>query len=233
MKKTISDYVVKLRSLGLEKQAENFHTEKIKDMERLRKSGLPQFNWLKLPYSEFNIQNTELIDFLSKYNGFVIRALPTEQGYKKGFTRRSKRGFFSFEDCKDFLTSIIKTNRNYYDVGITNWEPTKCGGIIISKAENLRAEFDIELDQLEHGETIPFISFLIDFTKLGHISDKTTHYLKQTFKNEKLSRKVLDCLTLNKDSFNPLFKRGYFEFVITKTNKIRFLDYKVNPMYLK
>jgi len=228
---TISDWIIEMEKAGLNKLARAFHSKKLKDYERLKKTGLPTFDDFIVPFRQFQKENKNLEEFLSKYKGFVIRAIPNT----KELPRRYKIGIHTFEDCQKFLDqNVQKENQDKYSVFLTEHEPTNKSGIIISKRDKLFFEIgECGLDELSHGRD-PSISCIIDFTKIGHISDKTQWKIKKNKQNEKLMYNVLRYIEISRDNFNPLFIKGYFEFVKTKkTNRIKFVDYKINKSYLK
>lgn len=148
--------------------------------------------------------------------------------------RKYKIGLHSFEEAEEFLQhSIDNKTKDNYRILITEHELNNKSGIIISRGKDLLIEVgNFGLDELTHGKP-PSASLRIDFTKVGHISDKFFWEIKPNSEIEKLIKRSLNYIELTRDSFNPLFKRGYFEFVVTETNRIIFLDYKTNEMYLK
>ena len=218
-----------MKSKGLESLAAAFHSEKVEDAKRLEKSGLPVFRGYRLPYPEFKKENSELIDFLrSCKKGVVIRALPQTPK----LPRRYKIGVKGFEPCLGFLKQNV-VQGNTYIVYLTEWEPQDKSAIIISGQRELRAEVgNCSLDELSHGR-ICTLSGIIDFTRIGHVEDKTIWQRKGDLRDRKFLNQALRFLELTRDSFNPLYRRGYFELISTESGKVKFVDYKINPMYIK
>ena len=195
---------------------------------------LPQFDCLVLPYRNFNLQNLELVKFyqehLAKGEGFCVRALPTIEGLEKGFTRKPTLGFLDFEQSKSFLESIIKDNTNFYDVGLTNWIPQDYGLAIAAGIENGRlilGEIARDLQKLTAGKENPLASVCIDRGGLGHLEDKTFWKLgdKNTLEGGFLWSAINNYVLAGKDRFDLSFWPGYYEAVVTKKGKIKFVDY--------
>jgi hypothetical protein len=228
MAKTMSDWIIAMQTKGLESLAKSIHTNKIEDAKRLENSGLPVFKGMRLPYREFHKQNQDLIKFLKSCEGVVIRALPINPK----LPRRYKIGVRSFEECEEFLRHHVKKGQEY-EVYITEWEAQERSAIIISNPKEVRLEVGrCNLDELSHEENCS-LSCRIDLTRIGHLENKTEWGKKGDKKDRKTMQKALRDLELTRDTFNPLFRRGYFELVLTQSGKIKFVDYKINPMYLK
>lgn len=230
--KTISDWIIEAKRRN--KDLEKFHTEKKEDLQRLEEArdALPQFHSITLPYSEFKRSNERLMEFISKYKGFCVRALPNERGKERGFARRNKRGYLSFEECKKFLSEIIQKNKEDYDVGISDWEPSKFGFILISGTRNIYGEIGNDLEALSHGTEEVLASFAIDKAKIGHLENKTTWGIEKNKEAKKYLLKALSYIKAPFDNFNPIFLPGYFEGTILESGDVRFLDYKINKAYL-
>ncbi len=231
---TVSDWIIEMENAGLDKIATLFHSEKLQDYKRLKESGLPTFDDFIIPYNQFDKGNKTLKDFLSKYEGFVIRAIPNT----KELPRKYKIGVYSFDDCLDFLTkNVQREHKEKYSVLLTDHEPTTWAGIIISKPQDVLIEVaQSGLDELSHGQVTPSGGY---FAKHG-----CNHFRSMRYNTEDVQQKILmwramqylrKDLQSDSDLFpNIAFKKGYFEFVTTERNdRIKFLDYKVNEMYLK
>lgn len=226
---TMSDWEIAIRNAGRVNSANAIHTDKIEDAERLRKSGLPQYRGLQLPYNKFMRDNRGLSDFLEFCKGgVVIRALPQT----KDLPRRYKIGVNGFEECLAFLKENVVQGESYI-VYLTEWEPQSKSGIVISNAGGLRAEIgNCGLDELSHGRD-PTLSCTINLTKIGHLEDKIVWQRRGEPEDRIFLERILKTLELTRDRFNPHYRRGYFELVLTENGKIRFVDYKVNSNYLK
>ncbi len=228
---TISDWIIELKEYNSE-LADDFHTIKLEDNERLKQSGLPIFNDLRLPYSSFIKDNKKLMSFLFRYDAFCIRALPRTSDLPRKY---DKDNICTFEDCLDFLLNkgVKKGRENDYDVLISGYEISLKSGIILSRDRYVNVEIgDCECDELSHGHD-PCLSAIIDFRGIGHITDKTKWKIDGDYMSKQFMFNALRYIELSRDSFNPLYKKGYFEFVLTTSNKIKFLDYKINEAYLK
>lgn len=234
---TISDWIKEGNKRGIEKSVKEFHTEKSEDDKRLIRSGLPCFDRFEVPYSHFSEQNKTLMKFLSKYSEFVIRALPIPK--ESNLPRRPKIGVKSLEECLDFLQELFSTDEaligkeQLYKISLVERKPTKGAGIIFSTPKKVIAELGYcGLDELSHGHN-PVASFVIDFSRVGHLENKTIWLKEGNNKDRILMWNALRYLELSRDSFNPHYMRGYFEFLVLKDNRVVFWDYKVNEMYLK
>ncbi len=190
---------------------------------------MPIFLGLSISYPEFNNQNKTLIDFLRVCDkGIVIRALPNTPKYP----RRYKIGVRGFEECVRFLEESIAPGIEY-TIYMTEWEPQDRSAIIISSPERVLLEVgSCGLDELSHGGETN-LRLGVNFTKIGHLEDKTSWLKQGDPRDRQVASQALKEITLNPDSFNPLYMRGYFEIVGTTSGKVRFIDYKVNEMYLR
>jgi len=230
----MSDWEAEMRKRGFESLAEKIHTERIEDMVRLGESGLPQYDFLTLPYMQFKKDNNELTQFIEKYQeqkqGFCIRALPTKEGMREGLTRKFKFDYMDYQDMKDFLKENIKEPYSSWNVGLTNWEPNSYGGIIILNENQTIIEMAREEEggvrATGYGEVIPVRG------ERGFVRGTYYHGLRYNTTNIK-ERQIL-WKALQEVMKNPkTCEGGYFEFVVTeRNNKIMFIDYKINPLYL-
>lgn len=223
----MSDWEKSLRKVGREDLANKIHTEKSEDMKRLKNSGLPQFEYFETPYLYFRENNKSLMNFIDKHleqgKGFCIRALPTEEGIKKGLTRRPTMGYFNYEEMNNFLEEVTEDKTEYWKVGLSDWEPGKYGGVVVVKNFAALGEIARELDKLTGGLENPLAGF-----ELG-ISQIAKWYVE---KDKDAKEKLWEAFQIVRE--NPkINKIGYFEFVTTEKNgNIKFLDYKINASYL-
>jgi len=222
---TISDWIISMEKLspGLSK---SLHSEKRQDIQRLANSGLPVTEGFKISYVNFLKQPKRLIKFLKSYNQFVVRALPNTPK----LPRRYKKYLKNYEQASNFLKSVIKT-KNIYDVFITHQPSEKYSGIIsLSPAIAVVELGTIGLDKFSHGlgtrnggiflnsGSNKFSLFETYSTGKRKTSDKLTNYMHQSLRY------------ITKADF-PI-RQGYFEFLISKEDKIYFVDYKINEGYL-
>ncbi|MDD5177901.1 MAG: hypothetical protein PHT54_01290 [Candidatus Nanoarchaeia archaeon] len=227
--KNMSHWIIEAEKHGI--SLNGFHTSKLEDLKLLINSKLPMFETHILPYLDFINSPSYAEDFLKKAPSLVILAIPDTAS----LPRAHKMGISSYDECKNFLIQKgVDQNKNNYSVVLINPEgENKKGGIIISRDTGLLLEVvDGTVEDISYGIN-PSISYQIDFTRVGHLEDKVIWNKGGSFEDKKLVKSILSYLTLNPDSFNPLFLRGYFEVVITQTDEIKFIDYKVNKMYLK
>jgi len=226
--KTMSNWETALRRDGEGELADKVHTEKSEDMIRLQQSGLPQFDYLEIPYADFTENNRQLIEFISKYiqqgKGFCIRALPTEEGRKRELTREPTKGYLNYESMENFLEKVIRGDENLWTIGLSDWEPNEYGGIIVIKNFSARGEITRELDRLTAGKENPLAGFKFD----GEFGRAKWYIEKEESAKEELWR------AFQIVGENPRTNRkGYFEFIVTeKSGEIKFLDYKINETYL-
>ena len=223
---TISQWRIEMEKAGLAETSKSFFSDKRKDYEGLKQSGLPVFDDFVVPFEQFEEGNEKLKRFLSQHEGFVVRAIPKMEG----LPRRYKIGVHNFSDCQNFLHEIQRKDRSKYLVFLTEYEPTDWGGIIISRPQNIFIEVSEDgLDKLSHGQVIPIGEYL-ELCDYDHF--------KKIENNASTSGRVMWSALehLIKDSPTagiPNLMKGYFEFVRTQRGKIKFLDYKTNEAYLK
>jgi len=231
--KTISDWIIALRKIGLEDIAQKFDSNKLEDNERLKKSGLPVFAEFIAPIREFNRDNNSLMNFLGKYNDFVVRAIPKT----KDLPRRYKIGVKTFEECEEFLKENVKPeNTSVYSVFLTERVESEWSGVILSGEKEIFIDIArAGLDSLSHGEVVP-IGGRFAFHDFNHF--RTMRYYNTDDARERET--IWDSLQsitkgndlLDSDQFPNLnLMRGYFEFVITLDKRIVFLDYKIKEGY--
>jgi len=231
---TISDWIIGMEKAGLNESAKSFHSKKLQDYERLKKSGLPVFDDFIIPFKQFQKGNKDLKEFLARYESFVIRAIPNT----RELPRRYKIGVYGFEGCQKFLNQHVqKEDQDKYSVFLTEHEPTNWAGIIISRSQDTLIEIaQSGLDELSHGQFTPVG---------GHFAQhKQNHFKSMKYNTKNIQERELIWGTLqylrsdlptDSDLFpNINFMKGYFEFVkIERTDRIKFLDFKVNESYLK
>jgi hypothetical protein len=233
MGETMSDWIVSLRQAGQPAIAKRLSTNKIEDLEKLRKSGLPQFRWFDTSYQQFNGNNLGLLRFFAEHQGVCVRALPNTEGLQRDFTRKYKFGFLSFEDCLKFLRANIQEPADLWEVSLSEWEPHEYGFILQSGARFVRGEIGLQLDDLSHGKEVPLASFEFDRAGLGYISDKTKWLTCRNLDAKCSLWRAFSYIRAPWDNFDPICLGGYFEGVITKRRgEIKFIDYKTNLAYL-
>jgi hypothetical protein len=255
---TMSDWMNSLKSAGQERIANLYQTSRIEDDKRLLKSGLPVYDRILVSYQKFSEQNRKVARFLSKYQSYVIRALP-----KSGEgLRRPKIGLKNYKECRDFLDSLFEPGGDLhgkereYVVSLVEHEPAIGSGVIISNLERTVIEISEQgLDDLSHGKISDAIQGIYDFH--GIYPFREMRYSTEDPKKIELMQRAIDYirnnplqmiwqflknippgLPRNKYSIwmlllNLEFKTGYFEFVITKSGRIFFWDFKTNPAYTK
>lgn len=222
------------------KYFESIKTNKTIDLDNLEKSGLPCDDRISVPYRVFTRKNKELISFLEKYisegDGFCVRAIPTSEGRNKGFTRKPTFGFLDFDGCKKFLEEVIGKNTDLFSVEITNWRPNKYGGVIIANEKEgfVIGEIANDLAALtgEEGpneEGSPLASFRFD---LQDPISKLKWYRAEDKKAQQglyeVVRKYVLVGEWNDLKVNP----GYYEFIF-REGELKFVDFKLYPMFLK
>ena len=232
---TMSHWEVAMRKAGFVDRADGLHSEKLKDMLRLRESGLPQFAFLDIPYTDFLRDSSLVGDFIRRYGGICVRALPNNEGAKRGFTRAYKMGYLSLEECSRFLHDKIVNNRELWDISLTEWAPNKAGFVIISGERHVLGEIGRSLEDLSHGKEEPLARFTIDCSLVGHVIDKTIWEAKGRHKShyQKLLWNAFQYICIPGGNFDPYCLRGYFEGAVIQDGRVKFLDYKVNEIYLQ
>jgi hypothetical protein len=232
----------------LEKLGGKFYFDRLEDAARLASSGLPRWETIKVPYEEFTEGNITLQKFLSNHNRFLLGVIPKKG--TEGLTRGFSKDIWSWEDCLEFLKDPERNKTEFhkfpkqYNLKVAEYEPATHGGVIVSNPKGIRAETIREhhytqrktrlrgLSGLCEGET-PDLSCRMDLTRTGHITDKTSWEenapVKEIARQRRIILQALHYLELTRDSFNPHFMRGYFEFVCTDQKGetiIKFWDYK-------
>lgn len=243
--RTMSDWEKAARAVGLEKYADSIHTDRTKDFDLLQASGLPQDNRLSLPYEEFTQNNSVLKKFLEDHikrgDGFCVRAIPTREGFKQGFTRKYKKGLLDFRGCKEFLDGIIGDNRRLFWVELTNWIPSVYGGVIIANAEegfvigeiakDLAGLTGMEETEIKSGRPLASFNF--------SMNDPTKFPVRKLYwqrAEDERARGILyeavrkHVLVGEWDELQ--IRSGYYEFVFGDSG-LRFVDFKLHPMFLK
>ena len=221
MKGNIRDWVLEANKrrvkLGI------VETDKIQDGKILQESGLPCFQEYNLPYPKFKKENKSLLKFLAKYEQFTIRAIPGREGLKRDVLI----GVKSFEKCKKFLDKIIGANGKDYTVSIRENEENDGGGIIISNGKTIRGEFSHEgLANLSYGKVVPDVSCVVDLSVEGGLEDKIDFYCSNGKNYERIIRGAIKYLERNNS-----YMLGYFEFLLTKSGRTIFWDYKTERTY--
>ena len=236
MSGTISDWIIRMRKTpGLNTLADALHSDKRTDYQRLRESGLPTFADYTTPLGSFHSKNTHLKHFLAAHDAFIIRALP----HTSELPRRYTIGVRSLDECQAFLEETVTPGtEQHYSILLTAYEPPRWSGIIVSRDEDTLIEIaEAGLDELSHGKVTPVG---------GHYGfHGFNHFRSMRFNTEDPEEQAVMKLALayiQRRVYSPVyadafpkidFQRGYFEFVVTEgTNRIRFLDYKVNESYL-
>ncbi len=209
--RSMASWIIHASNHGIDMR--KFHSDKLEDNQRLEESGLPVWNKFKVPYREFHKNNPQLMEFFSKYEQFLIRAIPNTSE----LNRFSNLGVSDFKECLDFLRKGVNPKHaDSYSVLMTEWEPTEYGGIIISRPNSRIIEISKELDELEHGQVTPVTGYS---NGLG---------MKYTTEDTELRQLMWNSLKYVKGL------EGYFEFVITeKDRSIKFIDYKTSRGYLE
>ena len=228
--KTMSDIAKLSKEKGLNSIADKI-TLKQEKMRILMNSDIPQYDCRILPYLEFNKENNELMQFfdmhLAQGEGVCVRALPTQEGIRNGFTRKFKYGFLTFQDCTEFLKEKVKDD-SLYDVGLTSWIPSDYGIAIISGIQDRKvilAEIGKGVDTLTSGRETPLAGFTIDRSVVGHLENKTVWHIDKDKKARDFLWKTVRKHICLGDGFNPFVRYGYFEAVITQRDELRFIDY--------
>jgi hypothetical protein len=228
MGKTISDYIIALKEKGLENLACGLHTTKLEDYERLKNSGLPVYADISFKATDFSLDNKKLASFLSKYKEVTIRALPKTPD----LPRRYKICAKNYKECMDFLEQEVPENKKEdYKILLTEYQPSNSSGIIILRKDTAIVEIaEAGLDAFSHDEALCHtgifgISEYHKFRKIKIKSPKKGR-IKNKIKNAMYAS--LNCIT----KAQLPQAEGYFEFLITQKQEIKFLDYKTSQAYL-
>lgn len=249
---SLNDWRTAMINHNLKGLEEDFQFDRSQDDERIIDANLPHWDLHRETFLDFYENDSNFKDFLNKYNRYIIRLTP-KKGIKK-LPRFYSLNIYSMDDCKKFLKKVttesekFKKNQNKYNLALTEYEPATHGGVILSNPEQVIAE-TLREHHYQNKKTRlrglvgicenenPDLSFKLDLTKIGHIEDKIYFKSKVNQKETKrqlnIIKKTLKYLDISRDTFNPLFLRGYFEFVHTQNSGIKFWDYKINKPFLK
>ena len=222
-RKTMSDLIRIAEEKGINMQ--EFYSNKEEDLKNLAKSGLPTNENFYLKPEEFLRENQRLQDYFERHlkekSLFCVRVLPTEQGLKKGYTRKPRLGIRYFAEAKKHVVdTITQGEEDLWTIAITPMSFEELyGGVFAIGERYIQAEIGKSLEQLTSGEIDPLVSLIIDTTQPpGERINICKNESKpaETFLIEAISIAISRNL------------KGYFEFVIQKKikNEIIFVDYK-------
>jgi len=223
---TISDWVIGMGDSHPD-LAESLHSTKKQDNERLRNSGLPIYADFRLPYLKFLENQRKLIKFLQAHGTVCVRALPRTPK----LPRRYKLGVKSLDQAVEFLNSSIQ-DPEIYDILVSEQQPQKYSGIIILKPDQAVIEIGrLVLDKFSHGDGKRYVGNFDNegINKFRARGFSGNYQLPISPKIKTLMNRALRCIKSSKEICN----KGYFEFIVTDKNEIKFLDYKVAKGYFK
>ena len=122
---TIKDWIIYSKSKGID--LSYLDSDKNLDLQKLAGSGLPIFDLFSCSYSSFLANDPKLVDFLFRYSGFVVRAIPK---LGENLPRRYKIGITNFQEASSFLEEQARGNEKRYNVALTEWEPAIFSGVV-------------------------------------------------------------------------------------------------------
>ncbi len=226
---TVRDWIIYARSKGID--LDYLDSDKDEDTRKLEALEIPQDENYTCHYLQFNEDNKDLTEFMSKHKSFCVRAIPLP--HRKDLPRRPELGLKNFKECKQFLEEVVRGNEEDYKIITSEFNKQCYGGTLVSGDRYIRGEIAHSVADLCLNHTIPLASFEIDRGKVGHITDKTVWFLETDEKAKSCLWKALSYIKFGSESFNPTFHRGYFEFIVRKKDSgIRFIDYKDVEGYL-
>ncbi len=221
--KTISDWIILANSKGfLTKQFSDLHSIKSRDNEILKSLSLPRYADITIPGNDFVYKNSSLVDFLQKNKKVVIRALPNTSL----LPRRFNIGVSGLEECMEFKKKFVGNNSCQYTFLLSEIEDqTYCGTIILSDEKGICEIVEgSNHTMLAQGEKTP-IEYAT-FNTFGRILFSSLEYTMNS--DEHIKTYICQALGfVNKTGIEV----GYFEFVITESQGIKFIDYKQNKAY--
>jgi len=225
---TMSDWAAESRSRGI--NLNDYLTDKEEDLKRIERARLPHFDLFLCDAEKFRRDNNQLNIFLAQNQRegwqFCVRAVPTEEGYTRGYTRRPKIGLRGFEDSKRFLGEVIRRNeKGLWKVAITTMGYHPYGGVIRNGEIYTHAEIGRNLITLTSGEESPLV--MLEINKLASPGERIK--LREV-RNRDAELCLLDALKIVGE------RRGYFEFVTCLRNgkkETYFLDYKTAESYTR
>ncbi|MBW2996604.1 hypothetical protein KY332_04880 [Candidatus Woesearchaeota archaeon] len=190
------------------KRLEGLVSDKEQNLARIKEYGLPSLDFF-IPENISDIKQ-----FLKKYKSIVIRATPLDNRN----IRKYRLDVRSFEDYLSFLKDI---NPDNYKIILSEYVSCEYAGAIISNPPRIVIELlKGTHDELIHGSSTPFTNF-VDFT------GKMIYNEKMSEKEKNLVWKTLKTIKISKGDY----LKGYFEFLITKQDKPKFIDYNIRKIY--
>jgi len=223
---TISDWIIGLEERG-HALASELHSVKEIDYLRLKLSGLPIYKDFSLSYLRFIEKPRDLISFLNRYEMFVVRALPSTSN----LPRRYKKGVKDYRQASEFLNSVINPRKkDLYTILITEQEPQKFAGLIALRPDSAIIEVGMSgLDNFSHGLGKRWVGCFDNegINKFRAREYKTSYKIPINEKIKEIMNKALIYIKRSKRIHN----QGYFEFIVTKDDEIKFVDYKINKAY--
>jgi hypothetical protein len=228
MGETISDWIIALNKAGNFDLARAFASKKIEDYERLKSTGLPVLADFKVPFARFNEKNKRLGSFLGNHNQFVVRAIPNTNE----LPRRYEIGVETIDDCLAFLgENVRESDENKYTIFLTEYEPTSWSGITIADDNGLLVDVSRDgLDKLSHGLAKDVFGGFMPNYGVGRF--KVMSYEREDVESRGVMLRALNAIRKNSGFILNDGLEGYFEFVVTEeTNRLVFVDYKVNSAY--
>lgn len=223
---TISDWVIKMKDSHSD-LAESLHSTKKQDNERLRDSGLPIYEDIKLSYQDFLKNPVKIKEFLQTYGNVCVRALPRTSK----LPRKYKLNVKSLEEATEFLDSSVQDPK-IYDILVSEQQAQKYSGVIILTPDTATIEIGkSRLDRFSHGDGKRYVGTFdnIGLNKFKPKDFSGNYKLPINLRIKTLMNRALHCIKSSKEICN----RGYFEFVVTDQNDIKFLDFKVAEGYFK
>jgi len=186
------------------------NSKKLKRLIIDKEKNLYRIKEYKLPCLDFLVSKnkSDITQFLNRYKSIVARAMPLNDKN----VRKYKTDIRSFEEYLSFIGDI---ELDYYQIILSEYVPCKYAGAIISNSNNTVIELlKGTHDELVHGISTPFTSY-VDFT------GKITYSKEMSRKEKNIVWKTLKTINISKGNY----LKGYFEFLITTEEKLKFIDY--------
>ncbi len=238
-KKHFTDWMVKAREKRIKWNIPE--TDKEKNHKNMERACLPVYDALfNIHYNDFHLDNQKLKEFLDKYNQFFVRAIPDKE--HTHLPKRPLVGGQDWNEIKQFVDKIVKSNEKHYFVDILEHADDRGGGVIISRQNNLDAELLLKkeggLAELCYSEETPTLSLRANLEKYGSLQSRIMYWGdEKNTETKNLLHHSLDFLRMGGNKFHPVFMKGYFEFLIRGDKKgkdsIVFFEWSQDENYMQ
>jgi hypothetical protein len=203
-----------------------YEADIINDYRRIDKYGLPAY---KKYFYEVSDLMSDFSSFEKKFDfsKCYIQLYPK----KVNLPKLSQMDFTSAKAIYDFVFSKIRSQYSDYIILISEYEPNKYGGSVMSNGETVYIEMCRGLqNQISYGNS--------DTIGCSLIHGEIHQWHNASEPEKQIIRQILSALNILSDSTGSEYLQGYFEFAVTESinnpGKLRlvFIDYKDDQAYV-